>query len=52
MVPKVTIYVKPGRNVASLVEIAAYNSRLKSIGKNTALEFAERLDAMVKKEKQ
>ena len=52
MVPKVTIYVKPGRNVASLVEIAAYNSRLKSIGKNTALEFAERLDAMVKNEKQ
>ena len=47
-VPKVTIYVKPGRNIASLVEVAAMNWRLKSYGKNTALEFANRLDNTVK----
>jgi HPr kinase/phosphorylase len=49
-VPKVTIYVKPGRNIASLVEVAAYNWRLKSIGKNAALEFTERLEKIVKGE--
>ena len=50
-VPKVSIYVKPGRNIASIVEVAAYNWRLKTFGKNTALEFSERLESMVRKEK-
>ena len=50
-VPKVSIYVKPGRNIASLVEVAAYNWRLKTIGKNAALEFTERLENLVRKEK-
>lgn len=47
-VPKVTVYVQPGRNIASLVEVAAMNWRLKSYGKNTALEFAEKLNNLVK----
>jgi HPr kinase/phosphorylase len=50
-VPKVSIYVKPGRNIASLVEVAAYNWRLKTMGKNAALEFTERLENLVRKEK-
>ena len=50
-VPKVSIFVKPGRNIASLVEVAAYNWRLKTMGKNAALEFAERLEHLVRKDK-
>ena len=49
-VPKVSIYVKPGRNLASIVEVAAYNWRLKTFGKNTALEFSERLEQIVRGE--
>ncbi len=48
-IPKVTIYVMPGRNLATLVEVAAMNWRLKSFGRNAAKEFVEKLDSIVKK---
>ena len=35
-VPHVTIPVRPGRNVGTLVEVAALNQKLKSLGINTA----------------
>lgn len=48
-VPKVEIYVMPGRNTATLVEVATMNWKLKSIGKDTAREFVDKLDAIVNK---
>ena len=35
-VPKITIPVRPGRNVAIIMEVAAMNFRLKSMGHNPA----------------
>ena len=48
-VPKVEIYVMPGRNTATLVEVATMDWKLKSIGKDTAREFVDKLDAIVNK---
>ncbi|MEM1058800.1 MAG: HPr(Ser) kinase/phosphatase [Verrucomicrobiota bacterium] len=42
-VPHVTIPVRQGRNLASLVEVAALDQKLKSMGQNSAAEFNERL---------
>lgn len=42
-VPTITIPVKPGRNLAVIIEIAAMNFRQKLMGYNTAEEFNERL---------
>ncbi len=42
-IPKITIPVLPGRNVASLVESAVLNQKLKSLGYNAALNFTERI---------
>jgi len=42
-VPSLTIPVRPGRNLALIVEIAAMNSRLKLMGINTAQELEEKL---------
>lgn len=47
-VPKCVIYVMPGRNIATQVEVAAMNWRLKSFGKNTSLEFINKIDNIVK----
>ncbi|MDR2602896.1 MAG: HPr(Ser) kinase/phosphatase [Spirochaetaceae bacterium] len=38
-VPKLEIPVKPGRNIRIVIETAAMNERLKSMGYNTAKEF-------------
>lgn len=38
-VPQVTIPVRPGRNLAIIIEIAAMNNRQKRMGYNTAEEF-------------
>lgn len=43
-VPSMTIPVRPGRNLALIVEIAAMDSRLKLMGFNTAKELEERLE--------
>ncbi len=42
-VPITTIPVKPGRNLAIILEIAAMNNRQKRMGYNTAVEFNKRL---------
>ncbi len=42
-VPCVTVPVRPGRNLAVVLEIAAMNNRQKRMGYNTALEFNKRL---------
>ncbi len=42
-VPSLTIPVRPGRNLAIIVEIAAMNNRQKKMGYNTAEEFAKRM---------
>ena len=41
--PSITIPVKPGRNLAIILEIAAMNNRQKKMGYNTAEEFNKRL---------
>lgn len=41
--PTVTIPVRPGRNLAVIIEIAAMNQRQKNMGYNTAVEFNKRL---------
>ena len=43
-VPMITIPVKPGRNLASIVEVAAMNNRNRKMGHNAALELSERMD--------
>lgn len=42
-IPKLTIPVRPGRNLAVIVEVAAMNYRLKRMGMNAAKQFSERL---------
>ena len=42
-VPALTIPVKPGRNLAIIIEVAAKNSRNKRMGYNAAQELTERL---------
>jgi len=48
-IPKVKIYVMPGRNIATLVEVAAMNWQSKTFGKNAAQEFVDRLDKTLNK---
>jgi len=42
-VPSITVPVRPGRNLAIILEIAAMNNRLKRMGYNTAEEFNKKL---------
>ena len=42
-VPMLTIPVRPGRNLAIILEIAAMNNRQKKMGYDTAAEFNKRL---------
>lgn len=44
-IPCMTIPVKPGRNLASIVEVAAMNNRNRKMGHNAALELTQRMDA-------
>lgn len=44
-VTTITIPVKPGRNLAVIVEVAAMNHRNKEMGYNAALEFTKQVDA-------
>ena len=43
-VATVTIPVKPGRNLAVILEVAAMNQRQKLMGYNAALEFTKQID--------
>ncbi|MFD1038851.1 HPr(Ser) kinase/phosphatase [Virgibacillus byunsanensis] len=49
--PKATIPVRPGRNLAVIIEVAAMNFRLKRMGVNAAEEFSDRLTTMIDQEK-
>ncbi len=42
-IPTTTIPVRPGRNLAIVIEIAAMNNRQKKMGYNTAVEFNKKL---------
>ncbi len=44
-VPSLTIPVKPGRNLAVILEVAAMNNRQKRMGYNAALEFTNQINA-------
>ena len=43
-VPSVTIPIRPGRNLAIILEVAAMNSRQKRMGFNAAMELNQQLD--------
>ena len=42
-VPVATIPIRPGRNLAVIIEVAAMNYRLKRMGVNAAEDFTDRL---------
>ena len=42
-VPHITIPVRPGRDIARLVEVAAMDQKLKGLGRNSAVEFNDKL---------
>ncbi len=42
-VPHITIPVRPGRDIARLVEVAAMDQKLKGLGLNSAVEFNDKL---------
>src|SRR5215471_3174402 len=42
-VPHITIPVRPGRDIARLVEVAAMDQKLKDLGQNSAAEFNQKL---------
>lgn len=44
-VPMITIPIKPGRNLAVIIEVAAMNNSLKRLGYNAAAELNKRLEA-------
>ncbi|WP_313893006.1 HPr(Ser) kinase/phosphatase [Psychrobacillus sp.] len=46
-ITKLTVPVRPGRNLSVIIEVAAMNHRLKRMGVNTAEEFAKRLDDVI-----
>ncbi len=50
--PKITIPVRPGRNLAVIIEVAAMNFRLKKMGFNAAEEFSDRLTTMIEQERE
>lgn len=47
--PKIVLPVKPGRNVAMLLEVAAVNIRAKKMGLNSVEEFDKRMLHKIKK---
>lgn len=46
-VPTVTIPVKPGRNLAIIIEVAAMNNRQKRMGYNAAEDLTERMNQLM-----
>ncbi len=49
-IPTFVIPVKPGRNLAVIIEVAAMNHRLMKLGYFTAQEFADRVSRMMAEE--
>jgi len=52
LIPHVTIPVRTGRDLARLVEVAALDQKLKSMGQNSAVEFNQRLLNFMQKKKE
>lgn len=50
-VPKVTVPLRPGRNIAMIVEVAARNNRQKRLGYNAAQVLNERIMKEIEKRK-
>ncbi|WAW15350.1 HPr(Ser) kinase/phosphatase [Peptostreptococcus equinus] len=48
-IDKITIPVKPGRNTAMVLEVAAMNFRQREMGDDAALEFSDKLTSVIKK---
>jgi HPr kinase/phosphorylase len=46
-VTKITLPVRPGRNLAVIIEVAAMNFRLKRMGINAAEQFSARLTDVI-----
>jgi len=42
-VPHIIIPVRPGRDIARLIEVAAMDQKLKGLGRNSAVEFNQKL---------
>ena len=42
-VPHITIPVRPGRDITRLLEVAAMDQKLKGLGRNSAVEFSDKL---------
>ncbi|HEX8313324.1 MAG TPA: HPr(Ser) kinase/phosphatase [Chthoniobacteraceae bacterium] len=49
LIPHITIPVRMGRDLARLVEVAALDQKLKSMGQNSAMEFNQRLLKLMQK---
>jgi len=49
-IPLLTIPVRPGRNLAVIIEVAAMNYRLKGMGYNAAQQFTSKLTAAISDE--
>ena len=50
-VPHVTIPVRPGRDMARLVEVAALDQKLRLLGQNGSAEFNQRLLNLMHRQK-
>lgn len=46
-ITKLTVPVRPGRNLAVIIEVAAMNYRLKRMGMNAAEQFSNRLSGVI-----
>jgi HPr kinase/phosphorylase len=46
-VPMLVVPVRPGRNLTTIIEVAARNHLLKQQGHHSALEFQERLNRAI-----
>lgn len=49
-IPSITIPVRPGRNLAVIVEVAAMNHRLKRLGYNAAQDFSDQLEQAIEEQ--
>jgi HPr kinase/phosphorylase len=49
-VPHITIPVRPGRDIARLIEVAAMDQKLKGLGLNSAVEFNNKLLGLMQTE--
>lgn len=51
-ITKMTVPVRPGRNLAIIIEVAAMNYRLKNMGVNAARQFTAKLANVIEEHEQ